>query len=120
MTVTAQPYGMWEGRAYRNGRPWLLPGLSHIDLYWKRYDGSEGAVAQADDPSLKLEDIIYYSAAAEGGTEHIFPGGLLEVPVGGGRLILDQVRWETTHKQLDRSSARFVSALMTGLGIPVA
>ena len=46
VTLTAQPYGMWEGRAFRNGRPWLLPGLSHIDLYWKRYDGSEGAVSK--------------------------------------------------------------------------
>ncbi len=44
VSLTAQPLGMWEGRACRNGYTWLTPGLSQIDLYWKRYDGSEGAV----------------------------------------------------------------------------
>jgi hypothetical protein len=110
---------MWEGRAYRNGYTWLTPGLSQIDLYWKRYDGSEGAGSQADDPSLKIEDSIHYSASAEGALEHVFPGGLVEVPVGRGRLLLDQLRWETPHPQLQRLSARVVSALMMGLGIAI-
>jgi hypothetical protein len=119
VSLTAQPFGTWEGRAYRNAHTWLTPGLSHIDLYWKRYDGSEGAGAQADDPSLKIEDAIHYSASAEGAVEHVFPGGLVEIPVGRGRLLLDQLRWETPHPQLERSSARVVSALMTGLGIAI-
>jgi len=119
VSLTAQPFGTWEGRAYRNAYTWLTPGLSHIDLYWKRYDGSEGAGAQADDPSLKIEDAIHYSASAEGAVEHVFPGGLVEIPVGRGRLLLDQLRWETPHPQLERSSARVVSALMTGLGIAI-
>ena len=37
---------MWEGRAYRNGHTWLTPGLGQVDLYWKRYDGSEGGGCQ--------------------------------------------------------------------------
>ena len=119
VSLTAQPFGMWEGRAYRNGCTWLTPGLSHIDLYWKRYDGSEGAGAQADDPSLKIEDAIHYSASAEGAVEHVFPGGLVEIPVGRGRLLLDQLRWETPNPQLERLSARVVSALMTGLGVAI-
>jgi hypothetical protein len=120
VTLIAQPFGMWEGRAYRNGHTWLTPGLSQIDLYWKRYDGSEGAGCQADDPSLKIDDVIRYSAAAAGASEYIFPGGLVEVPVGRGRLILDQVRWETPHKQLAKLSARVVSSMMTGLGVAIA
>ena len=119
VSLTAQPFGMWEGRAYRNGYTWLTPGLSQIDLYWKRYDGSEGRRRQADDPSLKIEDSIRYSAAAQGAVEHIFPGGLVEIPVGRGRLVLDQLRWETPNPQLERLSARVVSALMTGLGVAI-
>ena len=119
VSLTAQPLGMWEGRAYRNGYPWLTPGLSHIDLYWKRYDGSEGASAQAEDPSLKIEDLIQYSAAVEGAVEHVFPGGLVEVPVGQGRLVLDQLRWETQHPQLERLSGRVSSSLMMGLNIAI-
>ncbi len=33
--------------------------------------------------------------------------------------MLDQLRWETPHPQLERLSARVVSALMTGLGIAI-
>lgn len=119
VSLSVQPFGMWEGRAYRHTFGWLTPGLSHIDLYWKRYDGSEGAVAQADDPSLKIEDPLHYSAVAEGAVEHVFPGGLVEIPVGQGRLLVDQLRWETPHAQLARLSARVVSSLMTGLGVAI-
>jgi hypothetical protein len=118
--LIAQPFGMWEGRAYRNGYTWLTPGLSQVDLYWKRYDGSEGGGSQAEDRSLKIEDVIHYSALAADASEHIFPGGLVEIPVGRGRLILDQVRWETPHQQLGKLSARVVSAMMTGLGVTIA
>ena len=118
--LAVQPWGMWEGRAYRNGCGGLLPGLSQIDLYWKRYDGSEGAGAQADDPSLKIEDPLHYAVAAEGACEHVFPGGLVEIPVGQGRLLVDQLRWETPQPKLERLSNRVVSALMLGLGVAIA
>jgi hypothetical protein len=120
VALVAQPFGMWEGRAYRNGHTWLTPGLSQIDLYWKRYDGSEGASRQAEDPSLKIDDLVHYSVAAVGAIEHIFPGGLVEIPVGRGRLILDQLRWETPQKQLDKLSSRVLSSMMMGLGIAIA
>ena len=82
VTLCAQPYGMWEGRAYRNGFTALTPGLSQLDLYLKNYDGWEGAVSQAEQPKYKIEDIIYWSAAVSGAVEHVFPGGLIELPVG--------------------------------------
>jgi hypothetical protein len=119
VSIHVQPFGMWEGRAYRSGYPGLVPGLSQIDLYWKRYDGSEGAVSQAEDRSLKIEDPIHYAVSAAEAVEHVFPGGLLEIAAGKGRLIVDQLRWETTHKQLDRLSARVLSAMMTGLDVAV-
>lgn len=118
--IVAQPYGMWEGRGYRNGFTDLTAGLSHLDLYWKNVDGYEGASAQAEEQKYKIEDVIYWSAGAEGAMEHIYPGGLVEIPVGKGRLILDQVRWETDNGKLAQQSSRIVSAMMTGLNLAIA
>jgi len=120
VTMTVHPYAMWEGRGYRNGFTWLTAGLSHLDLYWKDYDGSEGAVDQAEKPKFKIEDLNYYSVSAEGAVEHIYPGALVEIPVGQGKLIVDQMRWETSHKKLERLTARVASALMTCLNVKTA
>jgi tetratricopeptide (TPR) repeat protein len=119
VTLTAQPYGMWEGRGYRNGFTWLTAGLSQIDLYWKDYDGAEAGSGQAENPKLKIEDLCWWSAAADGMTEHIFPGALVELPVGKGRLIVDTLRWETGKTKIDGLTARVVSALMIGLGVGI-
>jgi hypothetical protein len=118
--ITVQPYAMWEGRGYRNGFTWLTPGLSHIDLYWKLYDGTEGGTAQAEWPKLKIEDLCYWSIRAEGSVEHVYPGALVEIPVGKGKLIVDQIRWDTTNKNLDRLTWRIVSSMMAGLNVRVA
>jgi hypothetical protein len=117
--LTVQPYATWEGRGFRAGPTPLTVGLSHIDLYWKDYDGWEGATGQAENPKLKIEDLITWSAFGANATEHIFPGGLIEIPVGKGRLILDQIRWETGHRKLQGLSARVVTALMLGLDVRV-
>ena len=118
--MTVQPYAMWEGRGFRNGFTWLTPGLSHIDLYWKLYDGTEGGTAQAEWPKLKIEDLCYWSVRADGAVEHVYPGALVEIPVGKGKLIVDQIRWETTNKNIDRLTSRIVSALMAGLNVRIA
>jgi hypothetical protein len=118
--MTVQPYAMWEGRGYRNGFTGLTPGLSHVDLYWKNYAGDEGAVAQAEQPKYQIEDLSYWSVKAEGSLEHVFPGALVEIPVGHGRLIIDQIRWETANQKLILPSRRVASALMTGLGVAIA
>lgn len=115
--MTVQPYAMWEGRGYRNGFTWLTPGMSHVDLYWKDHDGWEGAGTQAEQPKYKIEDLCHYSIKAAGAVEHVFPGALVEIPVGKGRLIVDEIRWETSHKKLDRVASRVVSALLAGLNV---
>jgi hypothetical protein len=120
LEMTVQPYSMWEGRGYRNGYTHLTPGLSHVDLYWKQYRDDEGAVAQAEQPKYKIEDLCYWSVKADGAVEHVFPGALVEIPVGPGRLVVDQIRWETTSQKLTLSSRRVVSAMMTGLNVGIA
>ncbi|MCY3018172.1 MAG: hypothetical protein NTW87_03955 [Planctomycetota bacterium] len=118
--MTVHPYAMWEGRGLRNGFTWLTPGLSHIDLYWKDYAGDEGAVAQAEQPKYKIEDLNRWSVSAKSAVEHVFPGALVEIPVGKGRLIVDKIRWETASKKLAVLTSRVVSAMMTGLDVAIA
>jgi Tfp pilus assembly protein PilF len=118
--LTVQPYATWEGRGYRKGFTWLTPGLSHVDLYWKQFAGDEGAIWQAELPKYKIEDLCYWSVSSSGAVEHVFPGALVEIPVGEGRLIVDQIRWETATQKLLLPSRRVVSALIAGLGVAVA
>ena len=92
-------------------------GLSQVDLYWEGTT-AEGAGSQANDPSLKIEDPST-GRPRRSAVEHIFPGGLVEIPVGRGRVVLDQLRWETPNPALERLSGRVVSALMTGLGVAI-
>jgi hypothetical protein len=56
--VTVMPLLNWDGRGYRNGFTTLTAGTSHLDFYWKRYDGQEAGWNQGDDPSLKIEDLV--------------------------------------------------------------
>ena len=118
--MTVQPYHMWEGRGYRNGDSPLTAGLTQLDLYWKTYDGSEGAGSQAENPQYVIEPLNDYSVAIEGGSELVFPGALVELKVGDGRLVIDQRRWMTPNEQLKKLACRNVSALALGLGVAIA
>jgi hypothetical protein len=117
ITLTVQPYLKWQGRGMRNGYSPFTAGLSHQDLYWKRYEGAESAAQQSDNPELVIEPLQDYSAKAPGAQEWVWPGALLELQVGKGRLLLDQRRWMTSSADLVKSAARNVSALMQGLGV---
>jgi hypothetical protein len=129
VSVTVTPYRMWEGRGYRRGWSRWTAGLSHLDHYWKRYDGDEGASMQAENPANVLEPLQHYSVKTVAGSEtrpaaarcieHVFPGALVEVTVGQGRLLLDQRRWWTSQASVSKLARRQVSALMTGLNAAV-
>jgi hypothetical protein len=54
----------------------------------------------------------------DGASDYLFPGGLVEMPLGKGRVIVDQVRWEASNKDMICGSpARYLSVLLTNLGI---
>jgi hypothetical protein len=117
--VTVPRYRMWEGRGYRDGFTDLTAGLSQVDLYWKRYETAESAGAQAEKPDNLIEQLQHASVTAEGARELVFPGALVELPVGRGRLVIDQRRRWTAHDALQDMAARNVSALALGLGVEV-
>ena len=54
----------------------------------------------------------------EGVPDYLFPGGLVEVPVGKGRIIIDQLKWEASPKDMiSGSPTRVLSMLLTNLGV---
>jgi hypothetical protein len=120
VTLTVPRYSMWGGRGYRTGYDQPVAGLSQVDLYWKRYAGTEDAGSQAEDPSLAIQPFQDFAVTAEDAKELVFPGAMLEMKVGSGRLIIDQRRWMTADEKLLRPTARVLSALALGLGVEVA
>jgi hypothetical protein len=117
--ITVVPYRTWEGRGYRVGSDPLTAGLSHLDFYWKKYETTEAATCQALDPRNAIEPFQNAAVDAAGARELVFPGALLELKVGAGRLILDTRRWNTGHVDLGRLAERLVSALALGLEVQV-
>jgi hypothetical protein len=120
VTITVPPYRMWDGRGYRRGWSPLTAGLSHLDLYWKQFLGDERAGSQQHDPLNIIEPLQDYAVRVAGGEERVFPGALVELAVGQGRLVLDQRRWWTAHPDLTIHASRNLSALLTGLNIAIA
>jgi hypothetical protein len=123
--VTVPPYNMWQGRGYRVGFDKLTAGLSHCDLYYKRFDGSEPAGSQAEDPTLTIQPLQDFAVTGSGVDdlefrELVFPGALVELKVDKGRLIVDQRRWMTSDERLARQAQRNLASLALGLGVEVA
>jgi hypothetical protein len=118
--VTVPPYLMWAGRAYRQGFHPLTAGLSHADLYYKEWSGEESAGAQAENPDFVIEPLQHFSVAIPGAHERVFPGALVDLTVGRGRLVIDQRRWMTDNEKLQAPARRNLSALALGLGVQIA
>ena len=120
--VTVPLYHQWLGRGYRVGYDKLTAGLSHCDEYYKRYDGSEPAGGQAEDPSLIIpnQPLQDYSVWTQGGRELVFPGAMVELKTDQGRLILDQRRWMADDSRVVRYAQRNLTSLAMGLGVGVA
>ena len=105
----------------------LTAGLSHCDLYYKRYDGSEPAGDQAEDPSLMIQPLQDFAFsvktqvwAIRAVRELVFPGAMVEMKAGKGRLILDQRRWMADDSRVVRYAQRNLTSLAMGLGVGVA
>ena len=117
VTVAVPPYRLWDGRGFRRGWSKYTAGLSHLDLYWKRFSGDERAGGQAEDPTNVVEPVQHYCVSAEGGRELVFPGMLVELPCGNGLLLCDQRRWTARDESLSKLAMRNVSSLMTSLDV---
>ncbi len=122
VSVEVQPYQSWVDRQMLERRDGLATGLSNLDLYWRTQAPGEGPqdhwqVSCGVDLG-KERGQVQYVVRVEGAVEYLFPGGLVEVPVGKGRVVIDQLKWEVSDKDMVCGSpARCVSVLLTNLGV---
>jgi hypothetical protein len=120
VTITVPRYDMWTGRGYRTGFDKLTAGLSHCDLYYKRYETVEAASFQAEDPALTLEPLQDYAASAADARELVFPGAMVSIEASKGKLVIDERRWMTDNERLGKYASRQLTSLLLGLGIQIA
>jgi hypothetical protein len=103
-------------------RDGLVTGLSDLDLYWRTQRIHEDFAAKWQ-VSCGVEKgqergQVQYVAHVEGVQDYLFPGGLVEVPVGKGRVVIDQLKWEVSDKDMICGSPnRCISMLLTNLGV---
>lgn len=121
VTVDVQPYRSWVDRLALEKYDGLAEGLSNIDFYWRPNIGSESmeSLYQVSGVTPEGKGQVEYIVKVDGAPDYLFPGGWVELPMGKGKLIIDQVKWEVPeHLKNDYGSPmRVVSMLLSNLGI---
>ena len=121
VTITVQPYQSWEDRQMLDlPASALVAGLNNVDFYWRSLIVSEAGdgTDQISNGVQKHRFGTEYVVQVEGAPDVLFPGGLVEVPVGKGRVIIDQLNWEMPETDIvGGSPRRVISMLLTNLGV---
>jgi hypothetical protein len=122
VSIEVQPYQSWVDRQMLQRRDGLVTGLSNLDLYWRTQAPGEGPqdhwqVSCGVEKGLERGQ-VQYVVRIEGAVDYLFPGGLAEVTVGKGRVVIDQLKWEVSDKDMVCGSPlRCISLLLTNLGV---
>ncbi len=120
--ITVQPYQSWEDRQMLDqpDSP-LLAGLNNVDFYWRSHivsEAPEGTEQISNGVPSKHRFGTEYVVYVDGAKDLLFPGGLLDVQVGKGRVIIDQLNWEMSDTDIvGGSPQRVISMLLTNLGV---
>jgi len=120
VSIRVQPWQAWDDRQVLERRSGLTEGMNNLDFYWRPLVRGETVLStwQVANGVVKPRGQVQYLVKAKGGVEYLFPGGLLEIPVGGGRVIINQLKWEMDGAGFAGGSPkRVISALLTNLGI---
>jgi hypothetical protein len=121
VAVEIQPYRSWVDRQWLERRDGLAEGLSNIDFYWRPNVGGEGpdSTCQVSGATAAGKGQVEYVVKVEGAADYLFPGGWVEMRLGKGRIVIDQVKWEVPEKGKNDygSPMRVVAMLLSNLGI---
>jgi hypothetical protein len=121
ISVEIQPYRSWVDRQMLEKRDGLAEGLTNIDFYWRSNVGGEGpdSVGQVSCSPADGKGQVEYVVKVDGAQEYLFPGGWVELKLGSGRIVIDQLKWELPEKDMNYygSPMRVASILLTNLGI---
>jgi hypothetical protein len=122
VAVNIQPYQSWVDRQALDRRDGLAAGLNNLDLYWRTLvvgEGPDATFQVSNGVRLgKERGQTLYVVTVDGVKDYLFPGGLAEVPIGQGRIIIDQLKWDVSDKDMvSGSPARVVSTLLYNLNV---
>ena len=121
VAVEVQLYRSWVDRQMIENRDGLAEGLSNVDFYWRPNVGGESPEGQYQVSNVTADGKgqVEYVVKVEGAADYLFPGGWVEVPLGKGRIVIDQVKWEVPEKEKNDygSPMRVASMLLSNLGI---
>jgi len=120
VAVELQPYRSWADRVMIDRPGKLVEGINNIDLYWRPHVRGEDvrALWQVSNGVTKERGQVLFIVHVEGARDFLFPGTLVEVPVGSGRVVVDQLKWEMDEKGIvGGSPGRTLSMLLTNLGV---
>jgi hypothetical protein len=121
VSVEIQPYRAWVDRQMLEQRDGLAEGLNNVDFYWRPNVGGEGPDSQHQVSAEPAEGKgqVEYLVKVEGAKDCLFPGAWMEIPVGRGRVVIDQVKWELPEKEKNDygSPMRVASMLLSNLGV---
>ena len=120
--VQVQPYMAWTDRQVLQRRDGLVDGLNNLDFYWRTFIDGEGPEAcyqvSIAVPKGQERGQVLYVVKVQGADDYLFPGGLVEVQVGKGRVVIDQLKWEIPDAGLwCGSPTRVISTMLTHLGV---
>ena len=109
----------WEGRALLSSGAAELAGLSHQEFFWRQNIAT--AFSKAD---YKLADLATFRIEpADPGTARplLDPADMWVMPVGRGRVLIDQVRWAENAQNVNitPSAKRIACAILTAAGVAV-
>jgi hypothetical protein len=121
VTVEVQPYRSWVDREMLQRHDGLAEGLNNVDFYWRANVPGEGGDSTCEVSSGLAEGKgqVEYVVRVGDATDYLFPGGWVEVSLGKGRIVLDQVKWEVPERDKNDygSPMRVVSLLLNNLGV---
>jgi hypothetical protein len=121
IAVEIQPYRAWVDRQVVMRRDGLAEGLNHVDFHWKPALGGDSMDSQNQVSLAPAEgkEQVEYLVRGEGIVDYLFPGGWTEIPMGRGRVVIDQLKWELPEKEkIDYGSPmRVASMLLSNLGV---
>jgi len=124
--ISTTPYPLdWENeaelkevvcpiRAYKIGSHQLMDGISNTDLYWYR------SVGYLDIFGEEIAQVAAYVVSGEEIVPLTRPAVLAVIPFEKGRIVIDQIDWQTGLKKVPLPTRRIISNFLNNLGIKMS
>ncbi len=107
----------WQGRAIRLRADAAIAGLTNYDLFWRKRPESEDYRYSFFVNDAIITDLGDWIISCAGARELLHPGLLLVLERGKGRIVLDNLKWDTGNSDVAEHAARIGCTLLTNLGV---